>query len=461
MKQIIITLILISCICLPLTGQHQHEFSINAGGGLSTLNLDLKSGKYTANFGGEAGLGYYYFLNPHFGIGTGFNVALYNSDITLDNFSRTTDSRSPEGTSMKFSYMYNDYKEKLTSIMLTIPVMFQYQTNGKIGFYIAGGGKIGLPVLSNKSKTTADKLTTSAFFPDWLYTYDDLPQYGYGVYRNISKETDINLKPAFMISAEAGAKWKLNENMSLYTGGYIDYGLNDITKDPVSGDYLLNYSVSTDYPSGFTYNSLANTRNNKINPLAIGLKVRFSFGCKPFNKIEAPEPLPLTPAPTPPPPPPTPTPPPPPPPKPVVTPEPAPAPAPAPTPAPAPVVDNSADIAKLQEPISHYTLSQTTQTTEQQTAMDAKVEILKKHPDWNIRITGHTCDLGTEETNNTLGLQRAESAKAYLIAKGIDAKRIISIEGKRDTVWVGDINDKSEENRKNNRRAVIMCEACK
>jgi outer membrane protein OmpA-like peptidoglycan-associated protein len=54
--------------------------------------------------------------------------------------------------------------------------------------------------------------------------------------------------------------------------------------------------------------------------------------------------------------------------------------------------------------------------------------------DGNIRITGHTCDIGSDRANDRLSLQRAESVRNYLVGTGAlpsDAAEVIG-KGKRE-----------------------------
>jgi peptidoglycan-associated lipoprotein len=56
--------------------------------------------------------------------------------------------------------------------------------------------------------------------------------------------------------------------------------------------------------------------------------------------------------------------------------------------------------------------------------LSAKVPVLQAHPDWRLRITGHTDERGSSEYNLALGLRRAAEAKAFLVTSGVDAGRI-------------------------------------
>jgi outer membrane protein OmpA-like peptidoglycan-associated protein len=52
------------------------------------------------------------------------------------------------------------------------------------------------------------------------------------------------------------------------------------------------------------------------------------------------------------------------------------------------------------------------------------IAFLKINEQFNLIIYGHTCDIGTTEVNDAVSRQRAEAAKRYLVAGGIDPSRI-------------------------------------
>ena len=56
--------------------------------------------------------------------------------------------------------------------------------------------------------------------------------------------------------------------------------------------------------------------------------------------------------------------------------------------------------------------------------LDDKVEVFRANPDMSIVITGHAGMMGTERYNMALSTRRAEAAKAYIVARGINASRI-------------------------------------
>jgi outer membrane protein OmpA-like peptidoglycan-associated protein len=110
--------------------------------------------------------------------------------------------------------------------------------------------------------------------------------------------------------------------------------------------------------------------------------------------------------------------------------------------------------SEVQSPTDEYALSQTALTPAQKAELDKKIALLQQYPDFEVFIYGHTCEIGGDAINEKIGLQRAENAKAYIIAQGIDAKRIIGTASKRDTQPI--VPNTSEENRRKNRRVEIV-----
>ncbi len=76
-------------------------------------------------------------------------------------------------------------------------------------------------------------------------------------------------------------------------------------------------------------------------------------------------------------------------------------------------------------------------------------EILLTHPEIKVEIQGYTDNIGSEKANQRLSLERANTVKNFLVAKGVDASRIT-------TTGMGESNpimsNKTAEGRALNRR---------
>lgn len=78
---------------------------------------------------------------------------------------------------------------------------------------------------------------------------------------------------------------------------------------------------------------------------------------------------------------------------------------------------------------------------------------LSSQPNTEIRIVGHTDSTGSDAINNPLSLDRANSARDYLVARGVDARRITT-DGRGSHQPIAD--NSTENGRARNRRIEIF-----
>ena len=74
-----------------------------------------------------------------------------------------------------------------------------------------------------------------------------------------------------------------------------------------------------------------------------------------------------------------------------------------------------------------YSFDESTLTTDAQSALTSSATWLKKNSQYNLLIEGHCDERGTEQYNLALGDRRANSAKEYIVALGVDASRIRTV----------------------------------
>ena len=81
------------------------------------------------------------------------------------------------------------------------------------------------------------------------------------------------------------------------------------------------------------------------------------------------------------------------------------------------------------------------------------VEFLNDYPEVSVRITGHTCWLGSNEHNLDLSQRRADAVANYLVSQGIDRDRLfVAAEGESQPL---DTN-LTEDGRRSNRRVEVV-----
>ena len=143
--------------------------------------------------------------------------------------------------------------------------------------------------------------------------------------------------------------------------------------------------------------------------------------------------------------------------KPVATPLPPPAPPPAetqtPPPAPPPAPH---DETPPPSPISNqdlkpafFDLDSYALRSDARAALDEDAKLLRDHPGVLVTIEGHCDERGTVEYNQALGEKRAQTARDYLVAAGIDASRINIISyGKERPFALGHDESAWQQNRR-------------
>jgi peptidoglycan-associated lipoprotein len=101
----------------------------------------------------------------------------------------------------------------------------------------------------------------------------------------------------------------------------------------------------------------------------------------------------------------------------------------------------------------HFALDQYDIDPQSRAILDSQAAWLMKWPNRRITIEGHCDERGTREYNLALGDRRANAAKNYLAAKGIDPSRITTISyGKERPIALGS----DEASWAQNRRAVTI-----
>jgi len=84
--------------------------------------------------------------------------------------------------------------------------------------------------------------------------------------------------------------------------------------------------------------------------------------------------------------------------------------------------------------------------------LDDIADYMKANPSFSLSIVGHTDNTGSDEYNQKLSEDRAESVKSYLIKKGV-GEISITAEGKGESEPLADNN--TPEGREKNRRVVF------
>lgn len=288
MKKIYLTAIACIISIIAQAQTKRNELSIGISGGISTFNYTATEGKHRAGGGGSVNLGYLLKVTNHWNIGTGAEIAMYQSKTILneysDNYSVLSNS-IPDGTTEQnlfdFRFTYTYLREKQKAFYLNFPVFFQLQTKEHSGLYVKAGVKIGIPIKAFR-KTRYSALQTSGYFPYESIEYTDLLSHGFGTYPAMAKKSDMELKFSLSPFAEVGWKWRINTHRYIYTGFYGEYGIRKIYNTPKGIPLLQYYNDSPTNGNSVWKSSRQGGEkpipiiSSGIHPMAIGVVIRWA-----------------------------------------------------------------------------------------------------------------------------------------------------------------------------------------
>jgi hypothetical protein len=233
---------------------------------------------------GEIALGYNYFFNDVAGIGTGIGVAFHRWQFSIDPVSDRYLTDDGEDA-FEFRSSISGYTERQTAASLAVPLAFRWQyplLSNSYLTYFAVGGKMNFPFYS-RYRTSGSTFTTSAYYPAYNVLLESPASRGLGSFTGGKQVSDLSLKPVFSLFAEAGMKWDIADQFSVYGGLFVEYGLNGINRE--AGKPFLVYNPQK--PADFVFNSVLHSQYvqdgetkrfiRRANPVGAGIVIRVAF----------------------------------------------------------------------------------------------------------------------------------------------------------------------------------------
>ena len=293
-----LTVFFLSAIFLPFTISAQkapHEFSLNAGAGVSTYVFSpLPKKASSVGFNTDFGFGFTGFFSRQVGIHVGAGFGLFNVKSKVNELYTLTPDLSTykveNGVEIEVPYelhtTLNGYTDIHKTLYISIPLMFQFQTaqresfswknTQKVGFYARGGVKV-LLLFNNKYEARIPTMYNKAYFPT-LNQYQDTQEFmGFGTFKGNTVKGNLDFGVLATFSLEVGAKWRIENNMFIYTGVFFDCGLNDPIKD--SRKKIGAFDDGLDAKKLLEDVTILKYAD-RANLMAVGIRLHFAFSRK-------------------------------------------------------------------------------------------------------------------------------------------------------------------------------------
>jgi hypothetical protein len=295
MKKILSSFAIVLLTAATLSAQH--EFSIYGAAGSSYISYTLNAAAIPPGNGmvysdgnslqSGVGLGYTYSLTPQWGLVSGLEIKYFTTTVDINSLDdRTKELYSYDGRTedMYFNSLLYGFNERQRVTRLQIPLLAEYRffaIGDDFVWFVAAGAKLGFN-LSGKYEATANRLTTTGYFPESEQTLQNMPEHGFADRNNLSwsdKLNDFGFNLSF--TAETGARWPVTQRLGIYAGIYFDYGYASVPAKLETG--IVNYQP--DNRNTFAYNSILTSARqisgerfiDKINLVSIGVKLKIGW----------------------------------------------------------------------------------------------------------------------------------------------------------------------------------------
>lgn len=257
-----------------LTNTNKYEIFINA----SPLYTKINVNSYTSNIKGKAGFNvgagllynYRRFnrFSLQFSAGLGFNQ--YNSCLALNYYDsvNTTDADAdPILLYESATGLTEDYK--ISSVNIPVLVSLNYSINSKLSAYVSIGPYLSL--LTKSSYSSSMLLSRSAYYPKYnalLHNIDvDGSPFYYPENKPVKSSGNIKVNSNIGLQFLAGAKYKINNNVSVFAGFNFYKNLNNLVNNTKT-----NFTLSND--NGNIGSLIQNT--NSVKTMAVGAQIGIS-----------------------------------------------------------------------------------------------------------------------------------------------------------------------------------------
>ena len=250
-----------------------HYITLDFGGGFHNLvySLDNK-GKREPGMGVMGRLGYRYFFSEHWG--AGINV-VYKQSLTHAKINYETDADQridEENEQYDFVLQYNNLKEKQKQTSIAIPLGIYFQGNITEKWKAGFGAGISMQFVNDDTfEIDGGDISAYAYYHKDNIKFSNMPNHNLPAPKS-DFTCSYDYKASFGAFAEINFMYALARWVDLDLGIYGGYGLSKSTKS--SGHSIYEYNTEAD---NHYYGALNSNATKGSHPLAIGIMAGFRF----------------------------------------------------------------------------------------------------------------------------------------------------------------------------------------
>lgn len=251
-----------------------HQFSFFVGGGLSTFTFKPELGDLNNRLGITIGADYTYYWHPNWGVNLGITVDRLNSSLSYHQDSVYYPSIDTDGTDFVLISNFNNLEEVQKTWVVGMPIELRYRQpiSNIMGFFAGIGPKLSSS-LSSTSQVATGSYSTKGFYPQYGSNTIIPPGAGPGfdVYEPREK---VSSSVGFSISmiSDIDFYYRLTPALLIYGGPYFEYQLNKTTHNeekPIIEYHVVSQSEAfTTYNTGITDNAPSGAKK-----MAVGAKI--------------------------------------------------------------------------------------------------------------------------------------------------------------------------------------------
>lgn len=257
---------------------HINNLQVNVGGGFHSYFYDPVDGSLKPSYGGLIEAQYQLFFNHYVGLGFGLQLSSIQGKVEYD-FRHVAHMVDYPGSGLHNWDVTSDYDitERQYGILASVPIQMLFRLPCGNGAFQLGLG-VTLDYIFDTRYTTEGTITRLGYCAEVNQTLGpDLTHDFLTVKDDQDDDYDFKNKVNVGILADVGYTFNCSNAVGIYVGLYGNIGMMNYIDDAAQGRELMEVNIEgKPYAYNGTFNS---NRTDKVVPIEAGIKLGIRLGC--------------------------------------------------------------------------------------------------------------------------------------------------------------------------------------